>query len=299
MAENVARAALTAVGPALVQKDTLPRQAPLPRTQQQAPPNPSQEIPTPLSNGRLTQSVEEAVLTPPALTSVQPVPMPQPEPPPYIPAELLPPTPPQVSYESGQLTIVAENSTLSDILDALRTCMGADIDLPASASGERMWAQLGPGPASKVLASLLSQTSLDYLIQGSDPETDPDGIRSVSLTLRDAPAGATVKARPAFVQALPPRQSNSNRRVPIPNHSAAAEDRVAEEPVPPPPPGTPVAADAVPATAQPAKVAVPENQGTDANKPTATASTADQMNRMLQNMYQERKQQMQKPPATN
>jgi len=230
-----------------------------------------------------------------------PAPLPQQEPPAYIPPEQLPPKAPVVSYESGELTIVAENSTLSDILAALRTCMGSDIDLPSSASAERMWAKLGPGPARKVLAALLSQTNLDYLIQASDSETDPDGIRSVSLTPRTDAPGATVKARPAFVQALPPRQSDANRRVPVPNR-AAAEDRVAEEPVPPPPPVTPepvAVPDAVPAIPQSAQAPVPETPAIDATKPAATASTGDQMIRMLQNMYQERKQQMQKPPASN
>ena len=300
MAENVARAALTAIGPTLTRRDPLSSPAAPAKPQEQAPPKRPQEFPTPLSSSRNTQSVAQPVVTPTA-ASAQPAPAPPQEPPAYIPPEQLPPKAPVVTYESGQLTIVAENSTLSDILAALRACMGSDIDLPSSASGERMWAKLGPGPARKILAALLSQTNLDYLIQASDSETDPDGIRSVSLTPRTDAPGATVKSRPAFVQALPPRQSDANRRVPVPNR-AAAEDRVAEEPVPPPPPVTPEPAavpDAMPVVPQSAQVPVPETQAIDANKPAATASTGDQMIRMLQNMYQERKQQMQKPPATN
>ena len=302
-AESVAPPVLPAMEPTSPQTRPLPRQALPSRTQEQAPPNSPAKLPAPPSTSPRTASVEQSVPTPPAVTSAQPVPMPQQEPPPYTPPEQLPPKAPVVSYEAGQLTIGAENSTLSDILAALRACMGADIDLPASASNERMWARLGPGPARKVLATLLSQTNLDYVIQASDSDIDPDGIQSVMLTPRtDAPAGTNVKARPAFVQALPPRESDANRRVPVPNHTPV-EDRVAEEPVPPPaPPVSPepaAPADALPAPAQPAQVAVPETQGTDANKPAATASTTDQMMRMLQNMYQERKQQMQKPPATN
>src|SRR5260370_458183 len=193
-------------------------------------------LPTALGSNRNTPNAEQSLPTPPAVTSAQPAPMPQQEPPPYAPPEQLPPQAPVVSYEAGQLTIGAENSTLSDILAALRACMGADIDLPASASNERMWARLGPGPARKILATLLSQTNLDYVIQASDSDVDPDGIQSVMLTPRtDAPAGATAKAKPAFAQALPPRRSDADRRVPVPIHTPA-EDRVAEEPVPPPAP---------------------------------------------------------------
>ena len=93
---------------------------------------------------------------------------------------------PKVTYHDGQLTILAENSLLSDILSALHTAMGAEIDLPASASSERIWVQLGPGPARKVLGELLSGTDLNFVIQGS--VTDADGIQSVMLTPH-SPAG--------------------------------------------------------------------------------------------------------------
>src|SRR5207302_9837391 len=89
-------------------------------------------------------------------------------------------TPPKVTYLDGQLTIIAENSLLSDILSALHAAMGAEIDLPPSASSERIWVRLGPGPARKVVSELLSGTDLNFVIQGST--TDVDGIQSVLLT---------------------------------------------------------------------------------------------------------------------
>src|ERR1700758_1710028 len=72
--------------------------------------------------------------------------------------------PPQIIYENGQLTIVAENSPLSQVMSALRAAMGADIDLPTSVADQRMWVRLGPGPARKVLRDLLDNTELDYVI---------------------------------------------------------------------------------------------------------------------------------------
>jgi hypothetical protein len=95
-----------------------------------------------------------------------------------------PASPPQVSYNDGQLTIVAMDSTLADILAAVRERTGADIDIPTgAASRERMAAQLGPGPPREVLAALLSWSDFDYIISGS--AGDPKGIRTVLLTPRD------------------------------------------------------------------------------------------------------------------
>jgi hypothetical protein len=100
--------------------------------------------------------------------------------PPPASAEKKAPPPPKVTYQDGQLTIIAENSLLSEILSALHTAMGAEIDLPPSASSERIWVRLGPGPARKVVSELLSGTDLNFVIQGST--TDVDGIQSVMLT---------------------------------------------------------------------------------------------------------------------
>jgi AMIN domain-containing protein len=100
--------------------------------------------------------------------------------PPPASAEKKATPPPKVTYQDGQLTIIAENSLLSDILSALHMAMGAEIDLPPSASSERIWVRLGPGPARKVVSELLSGTDLNFVIQGS--MTDADGIQSVMLT---------------------------------------------------------------------------------------------------------------------
>jgi hypothetical protein len=213
------------------------------------------------------------------------------------------PKAPQVVFEAGQLTIVAENSTLADILSSVRACTGADIDLPPSASGERIWARLGPGPARKILASLLSETPLDYVIQASDPDKDPDGIRSVLLTPRnDVPIASPARAG---LPAVPsPRIANSR---PPEQRPTPQEVHISNEPVPP---QTPTAAETPSADQQPAAT-VPTDAPTaaagaqtpapDAPAPSPAPSAApapnanlsDQMMHMLQNMYEERKQQVQ------
>src|SRR6185437_1222182 len=42
-----------------------------------------------------------------------------------------PASPPEVTFRNGQLTIVARNSTLSDVLNQVRSKTGASIDMPA------------------------------------------------------------------------------------------------------------------------------------------------------------------------
>jgi hypothetical protein len=280
---------------------------------------PAQKPPTPTSNDRNAQGVAQPVLRAAASKSAQQESTPQPAVPPATQEQApAPAAPPQVTYEAGQLTIVAENSKLSDVMSALRACTGADVDLPAGSSGERIWARLGPGPARQVLATLLGGTKLDYVIQAS--ETDPDGIKNVWLTRRtEGPAVALARpVNPVGARPLPPRLSDSERRVPVPKR-LAEEDRAPDDTVTPDPaapadaapaaPQTqPAPTDAAPAGATPAAGSPPpppapaadatastDSQGSSAAKP--PTDTAGQMIQTLQNMYEQRKQmQMARTP---
>jgi hypothetical protein len=91
---------------------------------------------------------------------------------------------PVISWDGKQLTIDAENSTLSDILLGVRARTGASIDMPPSTAAEQVAVHLGPAPIREVLSSLLYGTDFDYIIQGSD--TDEGGLRSVTLTQRES-----------------------------------------------------------------------------------------------------------------
>jgi hypothetical protein len=102
----------------------------------------------------------------------------------------LPATPPQVSFQAGQLTISAQNSTLGDILKAVRAQTGATIDLPGTAP-ERVVGQFGPAPARDVLASLLNGSHFNYLLLGSP--TDPSALDRVILM---AKSGSAVESSP-------------------------------------------------------------------------------------------------------
>jgi hypothetical protein len=199
---------------------------------------------------------------------------------------------PQVTYQDEELTIVAENSRLSDVLSAIRACTGADLDIPVSASGERVWVRLGPGPARKVLATLLDGTSLDYVIQASD--SDPDEVRSITLSPRLKP-GATSTGAEKSVQAMPSRIPKANQPA---QEFPAVENVVAVEPVAAPP--------AAPASGVPTSNAVLTSDAAPpvADSPRPAPSTTDQMIQKLENMYEQRKQMQSlasppKPPGTN
>lgn len=116
-----------------------------------------------------------------------------PEPPPAaaLAPEQMPPLPPQVTYRNGLLTIVASNSTLSDVLHAVAVHTGATVDAPASLIGQRVAARLGPAPPRQVMADLLA--GFDYIVVGASD--DPNAIRNIILSpnsssvLTPAPSG--------------------------------------------------------------------------------------------------------------
>lgn len=122
---------------------------------------------------------------------------------PQVPLDALPAVPPQVSYQDGLLTIVAPNSTLSEILRGVRKHTSADIEIPAAAS-ERVATHLGPGPAPEVMAELLNGSRFNYILLGS-PSNANELVRVVLVakTGPDNPApeanqpGAAAAAAPA------------------------------------------------------------------------------------------------------
>jgi hypothetical protein len=256
----------------------------------------AQKLPTPTPSGRkppnLAKSILAALASPPVLQEQISQQAPAP-----LTAEQGTPSRHQVSYEDGQLTIIAENSKLGDILAAVSERMGAEIELPASASDERIWVRLGPGPARRVLAALLGGTDLDYVIQAS--ETDPEGIQSVLLTPRTKAA--------VVAPGIPPGSAGqargASRRNPQPNRGPA-EIPGRENSTEPATPAEVPQAGAPPASAelQPATAELqPSLNTTEADADKSAAKTSEQMIQKLQNMYQQRKQMQQdrKSPAPN
>ena len=136
----------------------------------------------------------------------QPAPVPQqaapvPEPPPT--PEHGPASPAEVTFRNGQLTIVARNSTLSDVLNQVRSKTGASIDMPAAPSNDRVVGQFGPGAPRDVMAQLLNGSHFDYVMVGSP--SDPAGLKKVVLTAKmNGPMPAPQPSNPNPPQAYNP-----------------------------------------------------------------------------------------------
>lgn len=96
--------------------------------------------------------------------------------------EQQPPVPPQVTYQNGQLTIDAQNATLSQVLHSVQTQTGASVDIPSGAGGERVVATLGPGKPKDVLSSLLNGSKFDYVLLGV--ANNPGAVQKVILLAR-------------------------------------------------------------------------------------------------------------------
>ena len=113
-----------------------------------------------------------------------------------IPLDSMAPVPPQVSYQNAQLTIVAANSTLGDILRAVRKQTGAEIEIPVAT--ERVVTHLGPGSARDVLAELLNGSRFNYVLLGSP--ADSAVLTRVVLVAKTGPDNAGAPNNPAITE---------------------------------------------------------------------------------------------------
>lgn len=175
---------------------------------------------------------------------------PAPEPPPT--PEHGPASPPEVTFRNGQLTIIARNSTLNDVLNQVRSKTGASIDMPAP-SNERVAGQFGPGAPRDVMAQLLNGSHFDYVMVGSP--SDPSGLKKVVLTAKmSGPMPAPQPSNPpqAYNQGMqaapqmeqdqqdqPPDETNTDVQPDVPP-PAEQEEPQGEQPPQPNPNGGPV-----------------------------------------------------------
>jgi hypothetical protein len=167
-----------------------------------------------------------------------------------VPLDSLSPVPPQVTYQNEQLTIVAPNSTLGDILRAVRKQTGADIDVPSAP--ERVVTHLGPGPARDVLAELLNGSRFNYILLGS-PTSDA-ALTRVVLVVKTGPENVSAPDGPSLAEqqrlgivpttgnpgATPPDQDAPDAEAADDNATDDAADQAAaeaEQPASPDQPG--------------------------------------------------------------
>jgi hypothetical protein len=125
---------------------------------------------------------------------------------------------------SGRLAIAADNSTLGDVLKAVKNVTGASLEMPGSAASERIAVNLGPGQPQQVLQQLFAGSRFDYIILGST--TNPSAVDKIILTARGATPGgpqSAVNQPPQNAYQPPPDQGDN-------------DDETAQQPEPPPPP---------------------------------------------------------------
>ena len=115
-----------------------------------------------------------------------------------VPMDKIPATAPQVTYENGQLKIVADNATLGSILKDVRQLTGASIDLPANGAPERVVTSIGPGAPRDVLALLLNGTQFNYVMLGSN--SDPGAVSTVLLSPKPSSGDTQTVANAALQQ---------------------------------------------------------------------------------------------------
>jgi hypothetical protein len=151
-----------------------------------------------------------------------------------LPPEQMPALAPEVQFHQGQLTIMASNSTLGDILRAVRKETGASVDVPGNAT-ERVVGQFGPGPARDVLTSLLNGSHFNYVLLGSAENSN--ALDRVILTSRpgvNEPAAAQQASaslpqsqlnQAAMVVPQPVDDPSTDDSTPDPPDTADADDQ--------------------------------------------------------------------------
>jgi hypothetical protein len=148
-----------------------------------------------------------------------------------VPLDSIAAVPPQVTFQNDQLTIVAPNSTLADILRAVRKQTGAEIEIPPAP--ERVVTHLGPGPARSVVAELLNGSRFNYILLGS-PSDDSLLTRVVLV----AKSGPDVTPMPGGAQ-TGLAQNAQNQDSSQDMNDSSADDSSASDDTPEPPAAEP------------------------------------------------------------
>jgi hypothetical protein len=220
-----------------------------------------------------------------AKTPIQPLPI-VPEPTPEQPVILrpahMPAVAPRISYEGGQLTIVASNSTMADIFAGIRGVTGVKIEVPSGPGGDRVAAKIGPAPLRSVLLSLLQGSRYDYVILGS--VQDPEKVERVILTpkLGGGTQPTAAAAAAPLLREPEPDPELMESADPEPGSIGGPEENEGFAPVPQP--------------AQPQSPSdQPQGQPQPANtpNPNGTPKTPEQLLEDLKRLEQERQQQQQ------
>ncbi len=204
------------------------------------------------------------------------------------------PNPPRVSYQNGLLTIDANNSTLGQVLQAVRTQTGASLEMPAGANSQRVVATLGPGRPQDVLNSLLNGSRFDYIILGA--VGDPGSVKKVILTTR---IGGGTASSVNTAQNNQPSQPAAEDSEDEPVNYGEAETPAQPTPMQPPfRPGTPPGRRMPPGYQPPGSYQPPPPETSDTTQQ-PNAKTPEQLLQELQQMQQQQEQMEQQLNPAN
>ena len=186
---------------------------------------------------------------------------------------LQPPNPPRISFVGGELTVIADNSSLAEIVTGIERAIGAHLE-GNQPDAERVFGQFGPGSPREVLNSLLSGSRYDFILTGAID--DPGGVQTIILSQHGgSPAGSSIAGnQPATRPNIPENADEDND-----------EGVAIQQTIPEPPQQTPNV---------PSEQSQPPQQGQQSQQ---QVKTPEQLLQELQRLRQQ--QQQQQPPATN
>lgn len=129
-----------------------------------------------------------------------------------------------VTYENGELTILAKNVSLKRILQDICTRMGASLDFSPEVADESVFVALGPAPAKEVINSLLAGSQLNYAL--ARPADAPNEL----ATLTVVPKGMDPVARPSRAQQQTAERNAGSKpaALPTPPEKNSALDQLRE-----------------------------------------------------------------------
>jgi hypothetical protein len=119
----------------------------------------------------------------------------------------MPPKPPRVSYVNGQLTVVADNSMMTDVLNGIRSSTGIKME-GLGGNADRVYGQFGPASPRMVIDSLLHGSHYDFIILSSLEA--PDTVQRVILSPRTSNPNSTTASNTGRPLGRPPVEEDND-----------------------------------------------------------------------------------------
>ncbi len=134
------------------------------------------------------------------------------------------PAPPRVTFTDGRLQVVANNSTVQDVINAIHGATGTKFQVNGGPTQDRLFGQFGPGPVTAVLRQILLGSGFNYILV-SPPQT-PGEVQTAMLMAKSNEGTAPV---------APPQGQPNQGQLNQGQQANNQENPDAQEEEPPPP----------------------------------------------------------------